>query len=140
VAPLAGPNTPFMFASRSPGGEFFGACRRLRGIMARMLTVSNLTMTFGGLKAVQDLSFQARRGEITAVIGPNGAGKTTVFNCVTGFYRPTEGSIVLAHDSGAQFALQRMAALTPCTPCPVTASPPPPRWPAPSRTFVCSPA
>jgi branched-chain amino acid transport system ATP-binding protein len=73
-----------------------------------MLTVSNLTMTFGGLKAVEDLSFEARRGEITAVIGPNGAGKTTVFNCVTGFYRPGEGTIVLLHPDGQRFELQRM--------------------------------
>src|ERR1700689_5125573 len=73
-----------------------------------MLTISNLTMHFGGLKAVEDLSIAARRGDITAVIGPNGAGKTTVFNCVTGFYRPSEGSIVLAHPDGARFELERM--------------------------------
>ena len=73
-----------------------------------MLTVSSLTMTFGGLKAVEDLSFEARRGEITAVIGPNGAGKTTVFNCVTGFYRPGEGGITLLHPDGKRFELQRM--------------------------------
>jgi branched-chain amino acid transport system ATP-binding protein len=73
-----------------------------------MLTVSNLTMTFGGLKAVEDLSFAARRGDITAVIGPNGAGKTTVFNCVTGFYRPSQGSITLMHADGTRFALERM--------------------------------
>ena len=48
-------------------------------------------MRFGGLMAVDALSFEARAGEITAVIGPNGAGKTTVFNCITGFYRPTSG-------------------------------------------------
>ncbi|MBN8901834.1 MAG: ABC transporter ATP-binding protein [Rhodospirillales bacterium] len=73
-----------------------------------MLEVSGLTMRFGGLKAVDGLSFAARAGEITAVIGPNGAGKTTVFNCITGFYRPTEGSIVLTHPSGERFPLQRM--------------------------------
>ena len=54
-------------------------------------------MRFGGLLAVDALSFVARRGEITAVIGPNGAGKTTVFNCITGFYRPTSGRLVLRH-------------------------------------------
>ena len=73
-----------------------------------MLAVTNLTMRFGGLKAVDDLSFAARAGEITAVIGPNGAGKTTVFNCVTGFYRPSEGGIALTHEAGARFALDRM--------------------------------
>jgi branched-chain amino acid transport system ATP-binding protein len=63
---------------------------------APLLTVEHLTMRFGGLVAIDDLSFSARRGEITAVIGPNGAGKTTVFNCVTGFYKPTSGRIVLS--------------------------------------------
>jgi branched-chain amino acid transport system ATP-binding protein len=58
-------------------------------------------MRFGGLTAVDDLSFDARRGEITALIGPNGAGKTTVFNCITGFYKPTEGSIALGHSASA---------------------------------------
>ncbi len=53
-------------------------------------------MRFGGLVAVDDLSFEARSGDITALIGPNGAGKTTVFNCITGFYKPTEGRIALA--------------------------------------------
>ncbi|MGE0225149.1 MAG: ABC transporter ATP-binding protein [Acetobacteraceae bacterium] len=77
--------------------------------MAALLTVNGLTMRFGGLKAVDDLAFEAQRGEITAVIGPNGAGKTTVFNCITGFYRPTEGSITLAHADGAAFPLHRMA-------------------------------
>ncbi len=71
-----------------------------------LLQVSDLTMRFGGLTAVNALSFEARRGEITSVIGPNGAGKTTVFNCITGFYRPTSGSIVLTHPDGAVFALQ----------------------------------
>ena len=73
-----------------------------------MLEVSDLSMVFGGLKAVHALSFEARAGDITAVIGPNGAGKTTVFNCITGFYRPTEGSISLRHNDGATYALQRM--------------------------------
>ncbi len=73
-----------------------------------MLTVSDLTMRFGGLTAVDGLTFQARTGEVTAVIGPNGAGKTTVFNCVTGFYRPNSGGIELLHPHGARFALERM--------------------------------
>ena len=58
-------------------------------------------MRFGGLVAVDDLSFAARRGDITALIGPNGAGKTTVFNCITGFYKPTEGRIALRHGDAA---------------------------------------
>jgi branched-chain amino acid transport system ATP-binding protein len=62
-----------------------------------MLRVEHLTMRFGGLVAVDDLSFTAREGDITALIGPNGAGKTTVFNCITGFYRPTEGRLALRH-------------------------------------------
>jgi branched-chain amino acid transport system ATP-binding protein len=65
-----------------------------------VLTVEHLTMRFGGLVAVGDLSFSAARGDITALIGPNGAGKTTVFNCITGFYRPTEGRIALNHGAG----------------------------------------
>jgi branched-chain amino acid transport system ATP-binding protein len=61
------------------------------------LLVEHLTMRFGGLVAINDLSFAARQGDITALIGPNGAGKTTVFNCITGFYKPTEGRIALRH-------------------------------------------
>lgn len=60
-----------------------------------LLSVEHLSMRFGGLVAVDDLSFSARRGEITALIGPNGAGKTTVFNCLTGFYKPTAGRVAL---------------------------------------------
>ncbi|MFV0296202.1 MAG: ABC transporter ATP-binding protein [Hyphomicrobiaceae bacterium] len=60
-----------------------------------LLAVEHLTMRFGGLTAVNDLTFTAREGEITALIGPNGAGKTTVFNCITGFYKPTVGRIAL---------------------------------------------
>ena len=62
-----------------------------------ILTVEHLTMRFGGLIAINELSFNVGRGDITALIGPNGAGKTTVFNCVTGFYKPTEGRIVMRH-------------------------------------------
>jgi len=62
---------------------------------ARLLDVSGLTVRFGGLVAVNDLSFSVREGEILSIIGPNGAGKTTVFNCITGFLRPSTGEIVL---------------------------------------------
>src|ERR1700722_18473761 len=60
-----------------------------------VLRVEHLTMRFGGIVAINDLSFNVQRGSITALIGPNGAGKTTVFNCITGFYKPTEGRIAL---------------------------------------------
>ena len=73
-----------------------------------IIEIKHLTMRFGGLIAVDDLSMVAGRGEITAVIGPNGAGKTTLFNCVTGFYRPGEGMIRLAHPGGAEFLLERL--------------------------------
>jgi branched-chain amino acid transport system ATP-binding protein len=62
---------------------------------APVLSVEHLSMRFGGLVAINDLCFTARRGDITALIGPNGAGKTTVFNCITGFYKPSEGRIAL---------------------------------------------
>jgi branched-chain amino acid transport system ATP-binding protein len=73
-----------------------------------LLTVEHLTMRFGGLVAVNDLSFAARAREITALIGPNGAGKTTLFNCITGFYRPTVGRLQLTHPDGARFLLERL--------------------------------
>ncbi|AZO73217.1 MAG: ATP-binding cassette domain-containing protein [Mesorhizobium sp.] len=73
-----------------------------------ILQVEHLSMKFGGLVAIGDLSFQARRGEITALIGPNGAGKTTVFNCITGFYKPTEGMITLNKRDGSTFLLERL--------------------------------
>jgi len=82
----------------------------MRPVPEPLLTVEHLTMRFGGLVAVHDLSFTAGRGEITALIGPNGAGKTTVFNCVTGFYKPTEGRIALVH--GAQAMWAELDALT----------------------------
>jgi branched-chain amino acid transport system ATP-binding protein len=73
-----------------------------------ILKVEHLTMRFGGLVAVNDLSFEARRGDITAVIGPNGAGKTTVFNCITGFYKPTQGRITMRQKAGTEFFLERL--------------------------------
>ena len=76
---------------------------------APILAVDGVTMRFGGLLAINDVSFVAREREITAVIGPNGAGKTTMFNCITGFYRPTVGSLRLTHPGGASFLLERIA-------------------------------
>ena len=62
-----------------------------------LLRVSNLTMRFGGVTAIDNFSMEVPDRQITSIIGPNGAGKTTLFNCLTGFYKPTAGSIVLDH-------------------------------------------
>jgi branched-chain amino acid transport system ATP-binding protein len=75
-----------------------------------VLRVEHLTMRFGGLVAVDDLSFEVAHGTITALIGPNGAGKTTVFNCITGFYKPSEGRLAMRH--GAPVMWQQLDALT----------------------------
>ena len=73
-----------------------------------ILTVEHLTIRFGGLVAIDDLSFSAGRRDITAIIGPNGAGKTTAFNCITGFYRPDVGRMSLKREDGRDFLLERM--------------------------------
>ena len=73
-----------------------------------ILAIDHLTMRFGGIVAVNDLSFAAERRKVTALIGPNGAGKTTVFNCITGFYRPTGGTIRLKRDEANEIALERL--------------------------------
>ena len=73
-----------------------------------ILSVDHLSMRFGGVVAVNDLSFTAERRKITALIGPNGAGKTTVFNCITGFYKPTSGAMRLTHDDGRTIQLERL--------------------------------
>ncbi|RKP47772.1 ABC transporter ATP-binding protein [Pararobbsia silviterrae] len=62
---------------------------------APFLNVQNITVRFGGLTAVNDLSFEVQRGTIHALIGPNGAGKSTTFNCISRYYQPTAGRIVL---------------------------------------------
>jgi branched-chain amino acid transport system ATP-binding protein len=77
-----------------------------------VLDVQHLTMRFGGLTAVNDLSFNVGRGDVTALIGPNGAGKTTVFNCITGFYKPTTGMLEMKHRTGATWLLERMPDFT----------------------------
>ncbi|PRX21625.1 amino acid/amide ABC transporter ATP-binding protein 1 (HAAT family) [Paraburkholderia sp. BL18I3N2] len=77
-------------------------------VSTSLLAVENLTMQFGGLRAIEHLSMTARAGEVTSVIGPNGAGKTTFFNCLTGFYKPTEGAITLGHPSHGQIRLDAM--------------------------------
>jgi branched-chain amino acid transport system ATP-binding protein len=73
-----------------------------------LLKVEHLTMRFGGLVAVDDVSFDVGKTDITALIGPNGAGKTTVFNCITGFYEPTEGMLRLKHPDGGIYYLERL--------------------------------
>src|SRR6202522_432773 len=73
-----------------------------------ILSVDHLSMRFGGVVAVNDLSFTAERRRITALIGPNGAGKTTVFNCITGFYKPTSGAMRLTHDDGRNIRLDQL--------------------------------
>jgi len=62
--------------------------------MTNILEVKNLTKNFGGIVAVEDLSFNIKKGQIKGIIGPNGAGKTTVFNLITGVYKPTTGTVV----------------------------------------------
>ena len=73
-----------------------------RWINAPLLAIEHLTMRFGGLTAVNDVSFTVGRGDITALIVPNGAGKTTLFNCVTGFYKPVQGRLALAREGVAR--------------------------------------
>jgi branched-chain amino acid transport system ATP-binding protein len=82
----------------------------MAGAQDSLLRVEHLTMRFGGLVAVDDLSFEVQQGVITALIGPNGAGKTTVFNCITGFYKPSEGRLGLRH--GKSSAWEALEALT----------------------------
>jgi branched-chain amino acid transport system ATP-binding protein len=72
-----------------------------------ILRLDNLSMQFGGLRAVSELSFDVKRGEIFGLIGPNGAGKTTVFNCITQFYKSTGGDILYRHRSGQVLSLNQ---------------------------------
>ena len=73
------------------------------------LSVRGLQMRFGGLVAVDDVSFEAPDGAVTAVIGPNGAGKTTLFNCITGMYRPTDGKVTFRDHDITGFKPHRIA-------------------------------
>lgn len=67
----------------------------------KTLKIENLSIAFGGLKAVDNLSFSINEGEIYGLIGPNGAGKTTVFNCITQFYKPDEGKVFFTKKDGS---------------------------------------
>lgn len=70
----------------------------MRSSQYPILKIQDLSMVFGGLRAIDSVSIEIRKGEIAALIGPNGAGKTTLFNCVTGVYKPTEGEIFICPD------------------------------------------
>lgn len=74
-----------------------------------LLEVSHLTMRFGGVTAIDDLSMSVQAREITSIIGPNGAGKTTLFNCLTGFYRPTSGTVTMQHSQHGTLRLERLS-------------------------------
>lgn len=74
-----------------------------------LLSVRHLTINFGGIKAVEDLSFDIPEGSICSLIGPNGAGKTTCFNCITGFYKPDSGEIILNGQNIAKLPSHRIA-------------------------------
>ncbi|MCB0913189.1 MAG: ABC transporter ATP-binding protein, partial [Propionibacteriaceae bacterium] len=72
------------------------AAKAASGERELLLDARNVTMQFGGLRAVNDVSLQVHTGEIVGLIGPNGAGKTTFFNCLTGLYKPTSGTVYFA--------------------------------------------
>ena len=91
-----------------------------------LLAIAGVSKYFGGVRAVEDVTVSIRRGEIMSVIGPNGAGKTSLLNMISGFYRPTSGTIVL---EGRDI-----------THCASVARSPHWAWRAPSRTSRCSPA
>ena len=82
----------------------------MSAVTPTLLEVDHLVMRFGGLTALDGVSFRVNRDEIVALIGPNGAGKTTVFNCLTGFYRPASGRLALSQTHGKQYRLDCMKA------------------------------
>ncbi len=76
---------------------------------AAMISVDNLSIRFGGLAALSNVSFQVAQGQITGLIGPNGAGKTTCFNCITGLYRPSAGTVVFKGENLTRLSPHRIA-------------------------------
>ena len=66
---------------------------RVRSFNEVLLSVENISLSFGGVKALTDISFDIAKGEIRAIIGPNGAGKSSMLNCINGFYHPQQGAI-----------------------------------------------
>ena len=76
-----------------------------------LLTAQGISLSFGGTRAIRDVSFDVRRGELFAIIGPNGAGKTSIFNCISGVYRPQEGSLRLGGDELIGMAPESIAKL-----------------------------
>ncbi|MGD9053622.1 MAG: ATP-binding cassette domain-containing protein, partial [Desulfobacterales bacterium] len=76
-----------------------------------LLAVSNLSLSFGGLQVLSDVSFEVVPGEVFAIIGPNGAGKTSILNSISGFYRPDEGRVFFEDRDITRLAAHRRAAL-----------------------------
>ena len=61
--------------------------------MSKIISFKNVSLSFGGVKALNDVSFDIKEGSLQAIIGPNGAGKTSIFNCISGIYKPTTGLV-----------------------------------------------
>jgi branched-chain amino acid transport system ATP-binding protein len=76
--------------------------------MQPVLDIKQMTMDFGGLRALDDISLQVNKSEIVALIGPNGAGKTTFFNCITGIYEPTKGDMIITPPGKAALKLNKL--------------------------------
>lgn len=80
--------------------------------MEALLSVRDLSLRFGGIVALNKVSFDVKAGSITAIIGPNGAGKTTLFNCITGFYRAQEGSILFRSEGGTRNVVEMLGGIS----------------------------